>query len=143
LDRITNSVNRSFVHEAIVCFEAKQYRAAVVFSWAGALSLIHSEVAANHLPAFNAVGQRRNDKWKTAKNTDDLGRVGEHDFLDIAESIGVIGKNVCLDLGQEPAAVIQYDHEAAAWVEVAWSIEGWRRSLDSSRRPAGDTGTAP
>jgi hypothetical protein len=126
-DRITNPVNQAFVKEAIVCFEAKQYRAAVVFSWIGALSLIHSNVVAHHLPAFNAEAQRRDSKWKTAKNTDDLGRLKEHDFLDIVESMGVIGKNVkqvlqnhCLQLRNScghPNSLLVAENSVAAHIE--------------------------
>jgi len=91
---ITNPATRAFVDEAITCFEAKQYRAAVVFSWVGAIALLYDQVASTHLPAFNAEAARRHPKWRAAKNTDDLARMGEHDFLDLLEYLGLIGRNV-------------------------------------------------
>jgi hypothetical protein len=128
LDRIKDPATRAFVGEAIVCFEARQYRAAVVFSWVGALSIIYAHVVANHLAAFNAEGLRReSNKWRIAKNADDLSRKKEQDFLDIIESIGVIGKNVkqvlqnhCLQLRNScghPNSLIIAENSVAAHIE--------------------------
>jgi hypothetical protein len=92
-DAISDSLTKSFVMEAIYCFEAKQYRAAVVFSWAGAVALLHEHVFTKKLTEFNAEAARRDTKWRSAKQQDDLGRMKEHDFLDVCEAIGVMGKN--------------------------------------------------
>lgn len=93
-DPISDVLTKSFVMEAIHCFEAKQYRAAVVFSWAGAVALLHKKVFTTKLAEFNAEATRRDAKWRTAKQQDDLGRMKEHDFLDVCEAIGIMGKNV-------------------------------------------------
>lgn len=93
-DAISDGLTKSFVTEAIECFEADQYRAAVVFSWAGAVALLHQHVFSKKLAEFNTEAVRRDSKWRTAKQQDDLGRMKEHDFLDVCEAIGVIGKNV-------------------------------------------------
>jgi len=91
---ITDSLTKSFVMEAIECFEAKQYRAAVVFSWAGAVALVHNHVFARKLAEFNGEASRRDSKWRVAKQQDDLGRMKDRDFLEVCEAIGVVGKNV-------------------------------------------------
>lgn len=93
-DVISDSLTKSFVMEAIHCFEAKQYRAAVVFSWAGAVALLHKFVFSKKLTDFNTEATRRDPKWRVAKQQDDLGRMKEHDFLDVCEAIAIIGKNV-------------------------------------------------
>ena len=93
-DAISDGLTKSFVTEAIECFEADQYRAAVVFSWAGAVALLHQYVFSKKLTEFNTEAVRRDSKWRTAKQQDDLGRMKEHDFLDVCEAIGVIGKSV-------------------------------------------------
>jgi hypothetical protein len=93
-DVISDPLTKSFVMAAIHCFEAGQYRAAVVFSWAGAVALLHKRVFSTKLAEFNAEAVRRDTKWRTAKQQDDLGRMKEHDFLDVCEAIGVMGKNV-------------------------------------------------
>jgi len=93
-DSISDPLTKSFVVEAIHCFEAKQFRAAVVFSWAGAVALIHKHVFSTKIAEFNAEATRRDPKWRSAKQQDDLGRMKEHDFLDVCEAIGIMGKNV-------------------------------------------------
>lgn len=52
----------------------------------------------HHLVAFNAEAQRRDPKWRSAKNADGLARMGESDFLNILEHLSVIGKNVKQEL---------------------------------------------
>jgi hypothetical protein len=94
-DQVSDPLTKSFVMEAIHCFEAKQYRAAVVFSWAGAIALLHKKVFSEKLAEFNTEALRRDSKkWRTAKQQDDLGRMKDHDFLDVCEAIGIMGKNV-------------------------------------------------
>jgi hypothetical protein len=93
-DLVADELTRSFVMEAITCFEAHQYRAAVVFSWAGAIALLYRHVFSHKLTDFNAEAARRDTRWRIAKQQDDLGRMKEHDFLDVCEAIGIIGKNV-------------------------------------------------
>lgn len=93
-DSIADPLTKSFVVEAIACFEAHQYRAAVVFSWAGAVALLHGYIFSQKLVEFNAEAARRDSKWRIAKQQDDLGRMKERDFLDVCEAIGVIDKNV-------------------------------------------------
>lgn len=96
--KITSSHTKSFLEEAIACLEADQKRAAVVFSWIGAVAILYDEVVNNHLNEFNAEALKRDAKWKAAKNSDDLGKMKEFDFLNVLESISVIGKNVKQEL---------------------------------------------
>ncbi|QEC70122.1 hypothetical protein FRZ67_03180 [Panacibacter ginsenosidivorans] len=100
LSAIANPQTKSFIEEAISCLEADQKRAAVVFSWIGAMAVLYDEVVSNHLAAFNAEAIRKDAKWKVAKNSDDLGKMKEFDFLNILETISVIGKNVKQELQQ-------------------------------------------
>ncbi len=95
---ILNSDTQTFVEEAIVCFETRQYRAAVVLSWVGAVSLLQNYVVNNKLNDFNIEALKRDAKWKSAKNVDDLGLIKEDTFLDILQAISVLGKNVKQEL---------------------------------------------
>lgn len=95
---MSNAGTAAFLEEAIACFEHRLYRAAVVLSWIGAVSLLYDHVVDQHLDAFNKEARRRDTKWRTAKNTDDLSRMKEHDFLDVLESLSIIGKNVKQEL---------------------------------------------
>ncbi|WP_259400217.1 hypothetical protein [Roseovarius sp. SCSIO 43702] len=93
LDKITDNETRDFVEEAIKCHEAELYRSAIVMAWLGAMDVLHKHVHAHHLSAFNIEAKRVNGKWKAAKTPDDLGRMGEADFLDRIAAISVVGKN--------------------------------------------------
>jgi hypothetical protein len=94
LSSIKNPDTREFMEEAIRCLEADLYRAAVVFSWIGAISVLYDYVIANKLAEFNAEAKRRDTRWKLAVTRDDLALMKESDFLDILAAISVLGKNV-------------------------------------------------
>ena len=95
---IKDEKTRSFVEEAIKCYEFGLYRAAVIMAWVGAVAVLYNHVYTNYLGAFNAEAQRVNSKWKAAKTTDDLSRMGEADFLDRIAAISIIGKDVKREL---------------------------------------------
>ena len=103
LTNIKDDDTRAFVEEAIKCHEAELYRSAIVMSWLAAVDVLHNHVRAKHLKVFNAEAKRVDLRWKDAKTTDDLGRMGEADFLDRIAALSIIGKNVkkelkdCLD----------------------------------------------
>jgi len=98
LPKLQNEEAQAFLTEAIVCAEQSLFRAAVVLSWVGAIALLHETAVVKHLAAFNAEASRRDAKWKAAKTTDDLGRLKEVTFLEIAEGVSMFGKNVKQEL---------------------------------------------
>lgn len=98
LSKLKNADAKEFIAEAIVCAEQSLFRAAIVLSWVGAMALMHDEVISKYLAAFNAEATKRDVKWKPAKTADDLGRMNEAAFLEIAQVIGLVGKNVKQEL---------------------------------------------
>ena len=98
LATIGDAQPRAFLEEAISCCEHKLWRAAVVLSWCGAVAVLHEHVIKNLLPTFNAEAKRRDAKWRDAKTADDLGRIREHDFLDVLGALSVLGGNVKREL---------------------------------------------
>lgn len=98
LPKLKSDNVRTFLTEAIVCAEQSLFRAAVVLSWVGAMALLYESVVSKHLTAFNAEAAKREPKWKNAKTADDLGRMKEALFLDVALDISLIGKNVKQEL---------------------------------------------
>lgn len=94
LSKIKSSSTAGFVDEAIRCFEVKAFRAAVILSWIGAISILYDYVVQNNLATFNAEAKLKNPKWKEARTFDDLTRMKEQDFLDVLQSTSIIGKNV-------------------------------------------------
>lgn len=94
LDRISDTQTKDFVDEAIRCHESELYRSAIVMSWLGAVDVLHRHVFEHHLAAFNAEASRvMGARWKAARSRDDLGKMGESDFLDRIEGLSIIGKN--------------------------------------------------
>ena len=123
---ISDLDTQSFVEEAIVCFETRQYRAAVVLSWVGAVSVLQNHVVNHKLNDFNIEAAKRNPKWKIAKNSDDLGLIKEDTFLDILQAISVVGKNVKQELKKaltlrngcgHPNSLKLAEHKVSAHVE--------------------------
>jgi hypothetical protein len=98
LPKMKNEATRSFVEEAIKCFEHNLHRSAVVMSWLAAMDVLYRHVHTHYLKEFNAEAVRIDQKWKAAKSTDDLGRMKESDFLDRISSLSIIGKNVRAEL---------------------------------------------
>lgn len=98
LVKVQDAHTQRFVEEAIVCFENRQYRAAVVLSWVGAVALLYDNVVKNHLASFNAEAtartQNSKNPWRQAKTADDLARMKESEFLVVLDAISVIGKSV-------------------------------------------------
>ena len=100
---IQNSETKSFVEEAIACYEHGLYRSAVVMSWIGAVSVLHHFIFSKHLSEFNAEARRVDARWKDAKTVNDMSRMKESDLLDRIAAISIIGKDVkkelngCLD----------------------------------------------
>lgn len=128
LAKIKDANTRSFMEEAVACFENHHFRAAVVLSWVGAMSLLHDHVINHCLEDFNAEAQKRFKDWRPARTTDDLGRMKEHHFLDVIEAISVIGKTVktelqglCLGLRNgcgHPSSLKIAENRVAAHIEM-------------------------
>ena len=91
LPHIKDAETRSFADEAVKCYEAGLYRSAIVMSWIGAVSVLHSYVHKRHLPAFNVEARRVDARWKDAVAKEDLGRMREADFLDRIAGMSLLG----------------------------------------------------
>lgn len=124
---ISDINTHSFLNEAVSCFEYGNYRAAVVLSWVGAISILYKHVFDKYLVEFNNEGLRRDPKWKDIKAIDDFCRIKEKDFLDIIEAISVIGKNtkqelkICLDFRNacgHPNTLVIGENRVAAHLET-------------------------
>lgn len=131
LVKVVNLDTQRFVEEAISCFEARQYRAAAVLSWVGAVAVLFDHIIAHHLTAFNAEAVSRTatskNPWQPAKTSDDLARMREGEFLVVLEKISVLGKSVktqlekCLDLRNgcgHPNSLKIAEHAVASHIEV-------------------------
>jgi hypothetical protein len=98
LPSIKHEDTKLFIAEAVTCAETSLFRAAVVLSWVGAVSILYNLVLTKHLASFNTEATKRNPKWKTAKSTDDLAAMKESVFLEVLQAISAVGKNVRQEL---------------------------------------------
>ena len=89
-----------YVEEAVDCFATGAYRAAVILSWVGAISVLHGLVLAHHLDDFNREASKRQSNWRGAKNRQDLSRMNESRFLQILVSLSILSKPVHKELAQ-------------------------------------------
>lgn len=104
LETIKDDSIRSFIQDAIKCYQGELYRPAVLMSWMAAIYMLYKHVHANHLKEFNEEAKSKDGKWKDAKEIDDLGRMKEAVFLDRIEALTIIDRTrknqlrICLDL---------------------------------------------
>ena len=124
---ITDPNIQAFLSEAIACLDCGLFRAAVVLSWVGATAVLQDHVVTHRLADFNLSASSREKHWRAASNADDLGRMKERDFLDVLESMSILGKNVrkelqlCLDLRNacgHPNSLVVGENRVCAHVEV-------------------------
>lgn len=127
LDSIPEGSTKEFIKETISALEYGLLRSAVVLSWVGALSILYEYTVNHKIADFNAEATRRDAKWKTALNQDDLCKMKEFNFLEILEGISVIGKNCkkelqnCLALRNScghPNTLVVGENMVAAHIEM-------------------------
>lgn len=92
VDALTDPDRQRFIQEAVECFENKNNRAAVVFSWVGAAWILQNHVVANHLSAFNAEGSARFNDFRRVTNMKGFARIQEADFLQLCEDAAILDK---------------------------------------------------
>jgi hypothetical protein len=124
--KIKSKNTQKFVDEAITCFEGRQFRAAVILSWVGAVALLQDHVTKTKLLEFNIIAKTRDAKWKNAMHSDDLGLMKEDNFLDILQELSILGKNVNQELKKalglrngcgHPNSLELAEHKVAAHIE--------------------------
>ena len=106
IDDLTSQVSdeyiKNFINEAIGCFKAGFYRASIVLAWEGAISVLYDYVIKNRLADFNIEAtrrfQNRNNRWKPARNYDDLTNMKESEFLEVLVVLSIIGNDVKKEL---------------------------------------------
>lgn len=92
--QISDSRNREFVEEAVECLEHRLYRAAVLLSWIGAISVLRNYVYEHELDCFNNELSRRQPKSKTIRAESDFSDIRESVFLDVLAAIAVIDQDI-------------------------------------------------
>jgi hypothetical protein len=128
LNRISDQQRRAFVGEAIGCFDANHYRAAVVLTWVGAMHLLQEHIIKNHLTAFNVAGKARfRDNWKVVSGEKHFAAMQDRDVLEVCQDASILDKAEKAELIQRldlrnrcghPNAVSLAEHTVASHVEI-------------------------
>lgn len=95
--RLGVTPERDFLDEAIKCYEAKAYRAAIIMVWILTMDHLQELIFKRHLAAFNLELAKVSDKRvKVTKITsgDDFGDIPENKLIELARAAGVINNDV-------------------------------------------------
>jgi hypothetical protein len=101
VSKVANAERRAFIEEAIKCFDAKAYRAAIVLSWVGAVYILQEHIIAKQRSSFNAAGVARAAKtaasgtpfvFSPVKSLKDFGVIAEGDLLQVCQDAGMLHK---------------------------------------------------
>ncbi len=91
--KITNSDVRDYILESIKCLKFDALRPAIVFLWAGAVSVLRDKCVAQGLPQINAAVRVHDSRAREIKKVDDFAYIKESILLLAAEGVGVLDKN--------------------------------------------------
>jgi hypothetical protein len=88
---------RDFLDEAIKCYEAKAYRAAIVMAWILTLDHLQEYILKHHLAQFDtALAKVKDKRVKVSKiaGKDEFSDIPESKFIEIARAAGIINNDV-------------------------------------------------
>jgi hypothetical protein len=97
---ITNADVRNYILEAVKCLRFDALRPAIVFLWAGAVSVLRDKCVAKGLPQVNTAVRVHEPKAREIKKADDFAYIKENVLLLAAEGVGVLDKNQRTTLGE-------------------------------------------
>ncbi len=98
LSSVPDGYIKQYIEETVKAVELGLFRSAIILSWIGCISIMQEYVLQKKLQDFNTELIRRFPKAKKIKKKDDFGYIKEYDFLQICNSISMIGKNVRQEL---------------------------------------------
>lgn len=97
VSKVKSSQEKTFLQEAIDCYEIGARRAAIVMVWILTVYHLYQYIFNHELKRFNAALAKRKDKWikiKTVSKIDDFAEIPESKFIEIARSASVISNDV-------------------------------------------------
>jgi hypothetical protein len=98
--RLSDPGAREYVEESIKCLRFGALRPAIVFLWAGAVSLLREKCIAKGLLQVNSAVRAHDPRAREVKKSDDFAYVKENVLLLAAEGLGVLDKNERTTLGE-------------------------------------------
>jgi hypothetical protein len=100
LGEVTDADARDFLEEAVACLRFGALRAAVVFLWSGAITILRDDAWQFGEAKVNAALQVHNPKQRAVKKLEDFAYVKDVQLLEILFDLGVIDKTQKTILGQ-------------------------------------------
>lgn len=88
--RVTDSAQRTFLAEALICFKNQAYRAAIVMAWNLAFSDVIDRILAKDLDRFNLQRTKAFPKTKAVTKRSDFEDLRESAVLEIARGASIL-----------------------------------------------------
>jgi hypothetical protein len=95
LPKVTDTAQKTFLEEALICFRNKAYRAAIVMSWNLTYTHVCDQIFANHLPAFNTQRTKVHPKLPEVVKATDFEDYGERQVVEICRGARIFDATVC------------------------------------------------
>ena len=116
LSKLSTPEEKSFLQEAIDCYEIGARRSSIVMTWILTLDHLYSHVLNKHLAAFNKVLSVNKDKRVKITNVtkrDDFAEIPEGKFIEFLRSSRVISNDVRKILDSKLGVRNTYAHPSA------------------------------
>jgi hypothetical protein len=97
LPRIKDPNQKTFLAEALACFEVKAYRASIIMTWILAMDHLFQYILAHRLGAFNkilAVNTDKRIRISAIGTRDDFGEIPENKFIEFCRAAKIISNDV-------------------------------------------------
>jgi hypothetical protein len=123
---VTNRNRRSFLNEAILCYECRAYRASIILTWIMTLDHLYDYIIKHALSAFNKELASKSHKITNIRTKDDFTDLKESIFIEICRSAKIItnDEKKLLDekLGvrnscSHPNTIVVPESKAASFIE--------------------------
>jgi hypothetical protein len=92
--RISNSHERAYLDEALICFRHGAFRSAIVMTWNLAFSHVCEVILTGDLAGFNRALNARYPKATPVAKRDDFADTKEHDVVEFCRVANILSKNM-------------------------------------------------
>ena len=98
--KVSDSVVRDYILEAIKCLSVGAIRAAIVFLWTGAIRTLQEESLAKHTAALNAAITKHDSKARSVNKLEDFAYIRDATALLAFQELGILDKGEKSTLGE-------------------------------------------
>jgi hypothetical protein len=98
--KVSDSVVRDYILEAIKCLSVGAIRAAIVFLWTGAIRTLQEESLAKHAATLNAAITKHDPKARSVNKLEDFAYVRDATALLAFQELGILDKGEKGTLGE-------------------------------------------